>query len=424
MGFILGIKRSKISCMNTEVKIFKNTLYQILGKVVTSGLGILATAFLSRYLGTNLFGEYSLILSYVGFIALFADFGLSALLTREIAAERVSHEYFRHVFNLRFISAFVVLLFGVILVFFFPYNNLIKIGVIIASVGTFFTLLASIIWSYFQGKTEFKNIVYSQVGFSISSLILIIIGVYFKFSLLLFIFIFLLANFISLLVSLNLAKMKIFFTSISSKVYLKILSQSLYFAVWSAVIVIYFKIDALILSLFYNPSNYPDVGIYAIAYKIFETVIVFGGTFTTAMYPYFSKKIEDKNFILIFKKFLIYSFILSLLATISLLIFSKFLVLLIAGNNFRASINSLMILSLAAGFTIFAGFFLNIAAAAKKQISIAKFAIVALILNVGLNVIFIPKYSYIAASWITVFTQLFVLLSYIFISYRTLKNTL
>ena len=408
--------------MNTEARVFKNTLYQILGKVIISGLGVIATAFLSRFLGTNLYGEYSIILSYVGFVAIFADLGLSSLLIREVAAGRVDHEYFKHIFGLRAFSAFTILLVGVILVFFFPYGNLVKLGVIIASLGTFFSLLSSVIWSYFQGKVEFQNVVYSQITNSVAVVVLTIAGVYLKFPLMFFVIVFLLGNLVSFLVSLNLAKIKIFFMSVSRRVYTDIIKESWSFGVGAIITVAYFKIDSIILSLFYNPANTPDVGIYAIAYKIFEVIVVFGGTFTAAMYPYFSKKITDKDFSASFRKFFLYTLLISVLGGLFLLIFSKPLVLLLGGESYINSGSSLIILSVAAGATILAAFFLNIAVSAGKQKEVVKYAFLALAINIILNFIFIPKYSYIAASWITVATQLFILITNAYIAYKFLAQ--
>lgn len=409
--------------MNTEARVFKNTLYQILGKVIISGFGVVATAFLSRFLGTNLYGEYSITLSYVGFVAIFADLGLSSLLIREVAAGRADHEYFKHIFGLRAFSGFVVLFLGVILVFFFPYGNLVKLGVIIASLGTFFSLLSSVIWSYFQGKVEFQNVVYSQIANSVAVVVLTIAGIYLKLPMIFFVVVFLLGNLVSFFVSLDLARIKIFFMSVSRKVYADIIKESWSFGVGAIITVAYFKIDSIILSLFYNPANTPDVGIYAIAYKIFEVIVVFGGTFTAAMYPYFSKKISDKDFSASFRKFFLYTLVISVLGGLFLLVFSKPLVLLLGGGSYINASNSLIILSAAAVATILAGFFLNIAVSVGKQVLVAKYALAALVINVILNFIFIPRYSYIAASWITVVTQLFILITNAYVAYRFVKKS-
>ena len=409
--------------MNTEARVFKNTAYQIFGKIIISGLGVVATAFLSRFLGTNLYGEYSITLSYVGFVAIFADLGLSSLLVREVAAGRANHEYFKHIFGLRAFSAFAVLLLGVILVFFFPYNNLVKLGVIIASLGTFLSLLSSVIWSYFQGKVEFQNVVYSQIANSVAVVVLTIAGVYLKLPMIFFVVVFLLGNLVSFSVSLDLAKIKIFFMSVSRKVYADIIKESWSFGVGAIITVAYFKIDSIILSLFYNPASTPDVGIYAIAYKIFEVIVVFGGTFTAAMYPYFSKKISDKDFSASFRKFFLYTLVISVLGGLFLLVFSKPLVLLLGGGSYINASNSLIILSAAAVATILAGFFLNIAVSVGKQVLVAKYALAALVINVILNFIFIPRYSYIAASWITVITQLFILITNAYVAYRFVKKS-
>jgi O-antigen/teichoic acid export membrane protein len=44
----------------------------------------------------------------------------------------------------------------------------------------------------------------------------------------------------------------------------------------------------------------------------------------------------------------------------------------------------------------------------RLQRMFIRYAVIALVINVGLNLIFIPKYGYIAAAWITLVTEVFV----------------
>jgi O-antigen/teichoic acid export membrane protein len=44
----------------------------------------------------------------------------------------------------------------------------------------------------------------------------------------------------------------------------------------------------------------------------------------------------------------------------------------------------------------------------RLQRMFIRYAVVALVINVGLNLIFVPKYGYIAAAWITLITEVFV----------------
>ena len=63
----------------------KNTIFQLAGRAVNLLLSLFLVGFLTRYLGTEGFGEYSTIFAYLAIAAAVADFGFITYLTRETA---------------------------------------------------------------------------------------------------------------------------------------------------------------------------------------------------------------------------------------------------------------------------------------------------------------------------------------------------
>lgn len=408
--------------MITDRKIFLNTGYQIFAKVIISILGLVSTGYLARYLGTSGFGEYSLVFSFVGIFVIFADFGLGTLLTREMAAGRASQDYFAQVFTLRFLFSTVAFILAAIAVFFFPYSSAVKTGVVIASVGNFFLLLSSLFWSTFQAEFRFEKIAFAQIIAAAISAILAISGVFWGLPFFFFIFAVLVGNFFGFLISLKLVAQDKGFFLIDFGGFKKILSETWPLGAGLIVSVAYFKIDSLILSFFRNPEVTPDLGLYSAAYKPFEVMIVFGGFFLQTLFPFFSSTLKSADFIPRFKKFFYYSLLLSAVMTVLLLVLAKPIILVLGGAKFLPAIKSLQILSLATSVSILAGFFLSVALAGGKQVLLLKFSLIALILNLVLNLIVIPKYSFIGASWTTVVTQIFILLSSVFAAFKVVKK--
>jgi O-antigen/teichoic acid export membrane protein len=406
--------------MNTDKKIFLNTFYQMIGKVSTSLLGVIGFAFLARYLQEQL-GEYALISSFVGFIIIFADFGLGTLLTREVAGKRADEKYVSYVFTLRMLLSVFTTLIGSLVIFFFPYSTTVKIGVVILSLANILYLLASTIWAVFQAELHFEKAVYAQVLSSVITCILIILFVFLKLPLLFFIIAPSIGIILCFIATYILYTGKISLI-MNTKAFLNILKEAWPLGAGVIVSVIYFKIDSLILPYFYNPATHPDLGYYSTAYKIFEVAIVFGGYYTATLFPVFSAHLHSKNFMRHFNKYLFYSVILAIAGNIALFIFARIFIFILAGNSFAPAVGSLQILSFAALASILSGFFINIGVAGGKQLLILKFSVITAILNIGLNLLIIPRYSFIGASWTTVATQIFILMTNIYTAILVIKE--
>lgn len=402
-------------------RIVFNTAYQVFGKIVISFFGIATTFLLTHSLGELGFSEYSVIFAFVGLFSVIADFGLGPMLTRNMASNSENENHVNEVLTLRIILLFVAYLLTSIFVIFTPYTNEIKLAIIIAYISIFFTQVSSVYWSYFQAKLFFKYIVISQVISSFIFLLFLLFTHFINVSLLLIILMNIVANFCGLLLSIYFSRLKIKLC-FNKKILRNLFIKSIPFGLGAIASVAYFKIDGIILSFFYNPSFTPDVGLYALSYKIFEVMIVTSGFFIQTIFPLFSQAHDKNTFFKYFKQYLLLTILLSAASTIFLYIFAEPLVHLLGGSSFNSSVQSLRILSLAAGLNVITGFFITIAIGNFKENLLFKLQMVALVINVFLNIVYIPKYSYIGASWITVITQLFILIATLIVSYKVIIN--
>ncbi len=125
-------------------------------------------------------------------------------------------------------------------------------------------------------------------------------------------------------------------------------------------------------------------------------------------------KISGDSFKRYFKKASISLFLMSLLGVGLAYILSPFIVK-IWGENFSGSVDSLRILSL--GFPIYflTALFMWTLVTLKKYKAMALIYGVGLIFNILGNLIFIPHYSYLASSWLTVASELLILILQVFI---------
>jgi len=62
--------------MSLTKKVAHNTIVQIIGKIISTVLGLVAIGMLARYLGQEQFGWYITAISFLQFIGIVIDFGL------------------------------------------------------------------------------------------------------------------------------------------------------------------------------------------------------------------------------------------------------------------------------------------------------------------------------------------------------------
>ncbi len=62
------------SCMQLSTKVAYNTIIQAFSKSISTALGLVGIAIITRYLGQTGFGEYTTIITFISFFATIADF--------------------------------------------------------------------------------------------------------------------------------------------------------------------------------------------------------------------------------------------------------------------------------------------------------------------------------------------------------------
>ncbi|HVA96934.1 MAG TPA: flippase [Candidatus Acidoferrales bacterium] len=407
--------------MNNEKKVFLNTFYLSIGKIVTSGLGVVSFGVLAHYFDVEHMGEYNLVLNFVSFLTILADFGLGTVLLRDIAAKKADNTLISYVFGLRLLLSIIFIGFGSLSIFIFPYSEEVKIGVIIYAIVNIFSMLSALIWSVFQAKFLFSKVVVAQITIAVINTVLLVSAAYFHLPFLSFIFATSIGMVVGFFVSKSFLHKKIQYL-FDKKRMIGIANESWPLGAGVLASVIFFKIDSLILPYFYNPNQFPDVGYYGISYKIFEVLMVFGGLYTQTLFPLFSAHRSKAEFKRDFRKYIFYTFIIAVIGNIGLFFLAKPFLYFLGGEKYYPAIPSLQILSFALTVSILSGFFLNIGVVGHKQFLLFKFAVIAAIINIGLNLILIPKYSFIGASWVTVVTQLIIFLTSLYSAVLVIKE--
>ncbi len=382
--------------------------YQISGRIIMATLGVFVTAFLSRYLGVNDFGTFNLLLTIAYFSFLFSDYGLQTLIVRDIASRENVAKAVGTFLSVRLILSGIVFTLLVLATMLSPYSSSVKHALLIIGIAEFINILNGVFHGVFQGKVAFGKLTVIMIMTSVIQASLIMTGIILKAPFLFFAY----AHTVTVIVSTVLSwigarhliakPIEFNFQLLALKTTLR---RGLPFAMGLLVSVAYFRVDTLILGYYFDPQNFPDVGLYSLAYKPFEVVIVVGGYMAQTLYPLFVPLISSAILVKENTKYLMYSCVMAVGAAMFLYFGAPYFVMLLGGAEYALSVNPIRILALAAGVTIISGYFGAIALAGGKEKKLAWYGACALIVNIVLNILWVPQSSYIATSWTTVITQ-------------------
>jgi O-antigen/teichoic acid export membrane protein len=176
-----------------------------------------------------------------------------------------------------------------------------------------------------------------------------------------------------------------------------------------------FKEDALMISFLRLPSSYglnntESVAVYALPYKIFEVCLVLPTFFMNSTYPVLVKKMEEGEEALkkVFKKSFVVLACMGLAVALMSQPFIPFAVNFLGDSQFTESILVLRLLLIGIVFYYLTSplSWLVVTLGYQKRLPIIYFS--SAVFNLFANLIFIPKYSFYAATVITQLSELII----------------
>ena len=401
-------------------KIGFNTLIQFIGKAISVLLGLATVALLTRYLGLAGYGNFTLVFAYMSFFGVFADFGLQLAIVRELSQKNIDADsiygtYFWIKSVLIGVSTFV----AIFALLFFPYSEELKIGILIGALAVGIGGLSGYGSAIFQSRVRLDIVTYIDVLTKIITVVFIIFFVFSKMNFYYIVSTVLIGNITGFIATVFILKKFINFNFKYDKVLAKkIIGWSIPIGLTSFFSLAYFKIDTIMLSVMKGPE---EVGIYSLAYKILENILILWGLYMASVYPFFSRLLGDsdkKNFYKIFKNTIVIALLFSMSIVLIGLIFSDYIINIFAGDKFNQSSVSFKILLLSLPIYFMTNTFYNALLSLKKINFIIYSMVACLLLNFLLNLILIPKMGYVGASINTVLTEGVMLIAYILFSIR------
>ncbi len=394
--------------------------WQMGSKIITTGSTIVLLSIITRSFGEAGTGVYTLALTYLAFFYLAADLGLNGFYLSEYQADT---KLPNKLFNFRLIWSLFLTVIAVLLLPFLPF----------ATTPFIFTVLIGAISIIFNGFYNSSNFVFQhELAYSKSSLALA------------------LGSLVSLAMAwiLHIANAEVYWfvlaplggwivTAILCWILVRnfykfsLTKPDLFFPIetlrtaWpvAATLVIntlYFRIDAFILS---STQSFAVTGAYNLAYSIFQNLLVIPAFIMNGYYPLMLKSFREnlKVFNNHLQKAVFLMVGMGITGFLGLYFFSDLIIQILTGNGFEESVTTLHILATSLPAFFLSALLMWVLMAKKLYKQLLLIYLIALIVNFFANWYFIPKFSYIAASWVTVVSEYLILLLQVLILHRYRK---
>lgn len=387
------------------LKIIANINWLTLEKILQMGISLFVAVWVARYLGPDKFGAMNYAIAFVTLFAAFSKLGLDTIVVRNILKNpQKKEEYLGTTLWLKFLGSIVLFFLASGLINFIKTDNpKMNIFVIIVAFGYIFKSFDAIdLW--FQSQVKSKYTVFSRSSSFLIASILKIGLILTQSPLIAFIWIITIESILSGMLLLTFyqtkAPVSIFKWRIKKKTMKALLKDSWPLILSGIAIMIYMKIDQVMLGSMINSSA---LGIYSAAVRISEKWYFIPMIISASVFPSIIKaqKKSQKQYLNRLQK--LYDFFTWFSISVALLIMlsSRIIINILYGKEYAEAASVLSV-------HIWAGVFVFLGVASTQHLiaeNLMKFnffrTILGAISNVILNIILIPLYGIIGAAYAT-----------------------
>ena len=392
-------------------QLYKNISFTSVHQIFVTLLAFILVPVATRFLGAQDYGLYTLATTIGFFVGLFADLGLSTIVTREISKKPyLASAFFARVLGTKLaltIIAFILFAGYIMIAGYDARSNQVIATFAVSSIIGSYSMAA---FGVFRGVEKMQ---YEAMAVSLDKLISVTIGILILlmgYDIRIFIWSFVISTSMLFFFSYYILYKKIlnFKISFQKRQNLVILRISIYLGISAFLSMAYNYLDIIMLS---KMGGMDDIGYYSAAYRILLVTRIFPTILATAFLPQFSSRHADtKKLSMLFSEGTGYLFLIIIPLIPGAFYLADPIITFICGNDFAPGGSALRILSLATGAQMLNIFFVPLYIALNEQRKIVHFQIVGLILNIVLNLILIPRLSFLGAAVATVATEAIILL--------------
>lgn len=391
--------------MGASARIARNTTYLTVASIIQKIISFGYFGFLAKALGEAQLGKYAFALSFTSVFIIFMDFGLGPLLTREGAKDESSLEkHFQELFSIKLVLMAVSLIAMLLSIHgaYFVFDQIDTTDITLVYIGGIIILFDTVTFTLFSYFRALKQLFWEALGIILYQSTILAVGLVFIFKG------FPLPVVLAALLVGSAAQCLYLFIVFKKvgKVHFRfqwnwkrvryILGLSAPFALAGIIFRLNGSADSIMLKLISGDSY---AGWYGLSFKLLFALTVLPGAFATSYFPAISTyyKSAKEKMHEVFESGMIYMAVLSFPITAGVAVLGDDIILAVWGEAWAASIQALWVLTIALPF-IFANYpvgnFLN---AADRQRLNTMNMLVALLVNIGLNMLLIPQYTFVGA---------------------------
>ena len=415
-----------------STKIVSNTIYQLIGKIVSMSVTILVVYIVTRTYGREAYGAFSLMQTWPALFFVIVDFGINAVATKELSQDwSKAEKLLGNILIIRVLFSFALMALLAVVLWLFPYSAGLKFGIMLS----LFLILTQALYAttniVFQVKLRYDLSTIGYLTGYAAILVFILVFSYFLVDVKWISFSYVIGGFITFLVNWKF----VHYLGLSPKIILDkdtfsyLLITSLPLGLMFVFSQINFKVDSILLSVLqlpvkYGLNNTESVAVYSLPYKIFEVALVIPTFFMNSVFPVMVKKMVSGRDELksVFLRSMVFLVMAAVVGSILGIIFAPLVINFLGGKAFYQSVLALRILL--AGLILYYATqplaWLIVTLGGQKKLPYVY--LVSAVFNVTANYVFIQKYSFYASAVITHVSEFLILCMLLYVAARSWRQ--
>ncbi|MFL5837858.1 MAG: flippase [Solirubrobacteraceae bacterium] len=383
-------------------RVAANTAAQVAGRAVILALAAVSIVLITRYLGPSSYGRYALALSYIQLFGVLADVGLFTIVVREISKRpEQTSRLVGNAMTLRALVSLVVVALALGISLLLPYTPQVRVAILIAAVPFVLGLLSTSLVTVFTARLRMERAVIADVVGRAAALAAVGVVVAADWGFYAVVASAAVGAAVTLGLTAKLVRpLQAIRFAAEPAVWRMLIVSALPLGIALTINEIYFRADTLIISLYRSDR---EVGLYALAWRVYELVALFPAVIMTSVFPLLSRYVEENEArarrLLQSASDVFWSIGLPLAA--GGIVLAPGIVELAGGSGFADSAEPLRLLLPAGALAYVNGLFGYALIAKNRQRDALWLNVVSLVLNLGLNFALVPSEGIVAAAAVT-----------------------
>jgi O-antigen/teichoic acid export membrane protein len=383
----------------------RNTILVLAAKVVARLIALVTVLATLNWLGAPRYGTFTTLVNYTAIVSVVLDLGFNVLYVREGARDRAEiQRYLRNVMSVRLlmsVASFVILAAALSIA---RLGDLLAPAFALMVLTSYATLLRNTLYAV-------QRLGYEAIAVVLESavlLALVIIGIETRQGVSYFVWAYAAQyafSCIYFVMVLALTRIAVIGWRFEPRLMRAWFWRGLPFALTFVLTILYFKIDQ---PLVYALRPHEEAGWYGAAFKPFEALLFIPMTLLSVAFPVLSVYHRERPHELLdaVSRFYKALLIIGWPMTVGSFLLAGPVTRLLFSSSFANSEPALRILALSLVIGFVNNAFIGALSASDRQSSFTWAAGWSLLANVGMNIILIPAYGYLGASWATVATEI------------------